>query len=152
MDGLSPKALPHELERVSGRLTRIIATGAHALKADRELRLTTKQLWNRSAALEILGGDDSLLSEMVELFLVESPKLVVQMQQALVHNDPSLLEMAAHRLKGQLSYLVAQDASEAAGKLEAAGRDGDMGAAAHLLADLRARLAPLWTVVKQASI
>src|ERR1700677_256223 len=138
MDGLSPNALPHELER--GRLTRIIAEGAHALKADREPRLTAKQLWNRSAALEILGGDEGLLCEMLQLFLAESPRLVVQMQQAIVHNDPPLLEMVAHRLKGQLSYLVAKEASEAAGKLEAAGRTRDMGAAADLLADLRTRL------------
>ena len=41
-----------------------------------------------------------------QLFLVESPKLVAQMQQALVHHDPRLLEMAAHCLKGQLRYLA----------------------------------------------
>jgi HPt (histidine-containing phosphotransfer) domain-containing protein len=141
MDGLSSNALPHELERITGRLARIIAEGAHAP--------TVKQLWNRSAALEILGGDESLLNEMVQLFLVESPRLVAQMQQALAHNDPRLLEMAAHCLKGELRYLVVPEASEAADKLEAAGRTGEMGAAADLLADLRTRLALLWTVVSE---
>src|ERR1700733_8837257 len=133
MDGLSPNALPHELEGITGRLTPIIAEGAPALKDDRELCLTAKQLWNRSAALEIVGGDESLLNEMVQLFLVESPKLVAQMQQALAHNEPRLLEMAAHCLKGELRYLVVPEASEAADKLETAGRTGEMGAAADLL-------------------
>jgi HPt (histidine-containing phosphotransfer) domain-containing protein len=149
MDGLSPNPLSHELECITGRLTRIIAEGAHALKDNRELCLTAKQLWNRSAALEIVGGDESLLNEMVQLFLVESPKLVAQMQQALVHNDPRVLEMAAHCIKGELRYLVVPEASEAADKLEAAGRTGEMGAAADLLADLRTRLALLWTVVSE---
>jgi HPt (histidine-containing phosphotransfer) domain-containing protein len=140
MDGLSPNALP-----------RIVAKGAHATKDDRELCLTEEQLWNRSAALEILGGDESLLNEMVQLFLVESPKLVAQMQQGLAHNDPRLLEMAAHCLKGELRYLVVPEASEAADKLEVAGRTGEMGAAADLLADLRTRLALLWTVVRESA-
>jgi HPt (histidine-containing phosphotransfer) domain-containing protein len=138
IDGLSPNTLP-----------RIVAEGAHAMKDDRELCLTEKQLWNRSAALEILGGDDSLLNEMVQLFLVESPKLVVQMQQALAHNDARLLEMAAHCLKGELRYLVVPEASEAADKLETAGRTGEMGAAADLLGDLRTRLELLWTLVSE---
>jgi HPt (histidine-containing phosphotransfer) domain-containing protein len=138
MDGLSPHALP-----------RIVAEGAHAMKDDRELCLTEKQLWNRSGALEILGGDEGLLNEMVQLFLVESPKLVVQMQQALAHNDPRLLEMAAHCLKGELRYLVVPEASEAADKLETAARTGEMGAAADLLADLRTRLELLWTLVSE---
>jgi HPt (histidine-containing phosphotransfer) domain-containing protein len=128
---------------------RMVAEGAHAMKDDRELRLTAKQLWNRSAALEIVGGDEGLLNEMVQLFLVESPKLVAQMQQALAHNDPRLLEMAAHCLKGELRYLVVPEASEAADKLEAAGRTGEITAAADLLVDLRSRLAALWTAVSE---
>jgi HPt (histidine-containing phosphotransfer) domain-containing protein len=129
----------------------MVAEGAHAMKDDRELCLTEKQLWNRSAALEIVGGDEGLLNEMVQLFLVESPKLLAQMQQALAHNDPHLLEMAAHCLKGELRYLVVPEASEAADKLEAAGRTGEMAAAADLLAELRSRLAALWTAVSEGA-
>jgi two-component system sensor histidine kinase/response regulator len=152
VDGLSPAALPNELEHISGRPIGIIAKGGPAAKEDQEPCLTAKQLWNRSAALKILGGDESLLIEMVQLFLVESPRLIVQIQHAMAHNDPPLLEMAAHCLKGQLSYLVAPEASEAADKLEAAGRTGDMVAATGLLADLQTQLVPLWTVVSQAGI
>src|ERR1700683_234409 len=106
----------------------MVAEGAHAMKDDRELSLTGKQLWNRSAALEIVGGDEGLLNEMVQLFLVESPKLLAQMQQALAQNDPRLMEMAAHCLKGELRYLVVPEASEAADKLEITGRTGEMAA------------------------
>jgi HPt (histidine-containing phosphotransfer) domain-containing protein len=140
MNGLSPNAVRRELEGISGSLSPIIAEGAHA-----------EQLWNRSAALEIVGGDNSLLNEMVKLFLVESPKLVAQMEQALVHNDPRLLELAAHCLKGELRYLAVPEAGEAADKLEAAGRTGEMESTWDLLADLRTRLALLWTDVRESA-
>ena len=142
MDGLSANAVRHEVKCITGGMTPITAEGAHAPKDHREH-------WNRSAALEIVGGDESLLNEMVQLFLVESPKLVAQMEQALVRNDPRLLELAAHCLKGELRYLAVPEAGEAADKLEAAGRTGEMEATWDLLADLRTRLALLWTVVSK---
>ena len=70
----------HQLENIHGRQARIVAEGAHAMTGERELIVfPAKQLWNPSAALEIVGGDEDLLNEMVQLFLVESPKLVAQM-------------------------------------------------------------------------
>jgi hypothetical protein len=48
-----------------------------------------------------------------------------------------------------LRYLVVPEASEAADKLEVAGRTGEMAAAADLFADLRSRLAALWTAVSE---
>jgi HPt (histidine-containing phosphotransfer) domain-containing protein len=142
MDGLSANAVRHEVKGITGGLAPIIAEGARAPKDHREH-------WNRSAALEIVGGDESLLNEMVQLFLVESPKLVDQMEQALVHNDPRLLELAAHCLKGELRYLAVPEAGEAADKLEAAGRTGEMESTWDLLADLRTRLTLLWGVVRE---
>jgi HPt (histidine-containing phosphotransfer) domain-containing protein len=103
--------------------------------------------WNRSAALESVSGDESLLDEVVALFLVESPKLVSQMQQALLHHDPRMLELAAHCLKGELGYLGVPEAYEAAQKLEDAGRTGEIEGATDLLAGLRTRLAGLWAAV-----
>jgi histidine phosphotransfer protein HptB len=140
MDGLSPNPARHELDGLTARLIPIIAKDAH----DRER-------WNRSAALEIVGGDEGLLNEMVQLFLVESPKLVAQMEQALVHNDPRLLELAAHCLKGELRYLAVPEACDVADKLEAAGRTGEMEATWDLLADLGTRLALLWPVVRESA-
>jgi HPt (histidine-containing phosphotransfer) domain-containing protein len=67
----------------------------------------------------------------------------------LVHNDPRLLELAAHCLKGELRYLAVPEAGEAADKLEAAGRTGEMETTWDLLADLRTRLTLLWGVVRE---
>jgi HPt (histidine-containing phosphotransfer) domain-containing protein len=103
--------------------------------------------WNRSAALNMLGGDESLLNEMIGIFLVDSPKLLGQIEQALMHRDQRKLEIAAHSLKGELLYLGVQEATEAAEKLEAAGRTGEMEGAPELLDELRSRLAVLWTAL-----
>ena len=103
--------------------------------------------WNRSAALESVSGDESLLDEVVAIFLVESPKLVTQMEQALLDHEPRRLELAAHCLKGELGYLGVPEACEAAQKLEDAGRSGEMEGAADLLAGLRTGLAGLWAAV-----
>jgi two-component system sensor histidine kinase/response regulator len=110
-------------------------------------RSNTIASWNRSAALEMLGGDENLLNEMIEIFLADSPKLLGRLEQALLQRDQSELELAAHSLKGELMYLGVQETTETAEKLEAAGRTGKMHGAEELLKELRSRLAVLWTAV-----
>jgi HPt (histidine-containing phosphotransfer) domain-containing protein len=102
--------------------------------------------WARSEALEILGGDESLLDEVVEIFLVESPELVTRIQHALFDRDFRMLERAAHSLKGQLGYLGLSDISEAQ-RLEDAGRTGELSGAEDLLAGLKTRLAEIWSTL-----
>jgi two-component system, sensor histidine kinase and response regulator len=93
-----------------------------------------------------VGGDETLLDEIVALFLLESPRLVTQMQQALLRQDLQMLELAAHCLKGQLRYLGLPEASEAQ-KLEDAGRTGELGGAGDCLAGLKSRLAEAWSIL-----
>lgn len=103
--------------------------------------------WNRSAALEIVGGDELLLDEVVQMFLVESPRLVRQIERALLHHDLPTLELAAHSLKGELGYLAVPAASEAAQKLENAGQTGDLQDVEDAFAELRALLEGLWSAL-----
>jgi HPt (histidine-containing phosphotransfer) domain-containing protein len=93
-----------------------------------------------------MGGDESLLDQVVAIFLVESPKLVTQIQHALLDRDPRILEHAAHSLKGQLGYLALSEVSEAQ-KLEDAGRTGDFSGAEDLLAGLQIRLVEVWSTL-----
>ena len=81
--------------------------------------------WARSKALELVGGDEALLNEVVAIFLEESPRLVTQIQHALLDRNPRMLEHAAHSLKGQLGYLGLSEIFEAQ-KLEDAGRTGEL--------------------------
>jgi HPt (histidine-containing phosphotransfer) domain-containing protein len=95
-----------------------------------------------------VGGDESLLDEVVAIFLVESPKLVTQIQHALLDRDPRMLEHAAHSLRGQLGYLGLSEVSEAQ-KLEDAGRTGELSGAEDLLAGLQIRLAEVWSTLNR---
>jgi HPt (histidine-containing phosphotransfer) domain-containing protein len=103
--------------------------------------------WNRSAALQMLGGDEDLLNEMVEIFLSDSPKLLRRLEEALSVGDSSKLELAAHSLKGELQYLGVLEAIDQAQRLEIAGRDGELEGAEILLAALRGRLTLIWAAV-----
>jgi HPt (histidine-containing phosphotransfer) domain-containing protein len=105
--------------------------------------------WNRSAALEMLGGDEDLLNEMVEIFLSDSPKLLVRLEEALARGDSAKLELAAHSLKGELQYLGVPEAIDQAQRLEIAGRNGKLDGAEDLLVALRGRLNLIWAAVGQ---
>jgi HPt (histidine-containing phosphotransfer) domain-containing protein len=103
--------------------------------------------WNRSAALESVGGDEVLLRELIQVFLIESPKYLTQIEEALLLHDQHLLEFAAHSLRGGLGYLGVPETSEAAQQLETAGRTGKIEGATELFLCLRFRMAELWTVL-----
>ena len=107
--------------------------------------------WNRPAALELVGGDEDLLNEVVQLFLAHSPNLMTTMQQAVLHNDPATLERAAHSLRGALSYLGVPDAYEAAHKLEAAGRREQLEGSWDLFNGLQVQMLMLWSALGTAS-
>jgi signal transduction histidine kinase/DNA-binding response OmpR family regulator len=92
-------------------------------------------LWDPAIALERLDGDESLLHEIVQIFLEESSRQLADLKRAVTEADAKLLEMTAHRLKGELSYLGMPTVSEKANKLEHLGRDHDLEHAAEVFAE-----------------
>jgi HPt (histidine-containing phosphotransfer) domain-containing protein len=101
-------------------------------------------------ALQRVCGSFALLRELAGLFLEDSPKWMGEIRQALSAGDPAGLRRAAHTLRGSASNFGARPSEDAAGRLEALARDGDLLAAAEgvcvlegALAGLRAELAEL---------
>ena len=43
--------------------------------------------WKSTEALKLLNGDSELLRELCQIFLTESPKLMLKLQQALLEKD-----------------------------------------------------------------
>jgi signal transduction histidine kinase/CheY-like chemotaxis protein len=70
--------------------------------------------------------DMDLLSELVELFLDSSPRLMTEIDNAVAACDACSLQNAAHALKGAMQSIGAGAGSEAALQLESMGRIGDM--------------------------
>lgn len=90
-----------------------------------------------------VDGDWALLKEIVGLFLVEYPRRLDEVRAALARRDASGLAVAAHGLKGTLSYFGAGAAIDAVRRLERMGREGDLGDAEATCAALEQALTRL---------
>jgi HPt (histidine-containing phosphotransfer) domain-containing protein len=71
-----------------------------------------------------------LLGELAALFLQDYTSAMSAIADAIARDDPRGLQCAAHRLKGAASNFAAPAACAAAGRLESAGRTGNMSEAA----------------------
>jgi two-component system, sensor histidine kinase and response regulator len=99
--------------------------------------------WNKSEALDRIGGDEELLRDLCHIFLEESPKLLQKLHQAVAAGDSDAIMRAAHSLKGESSYLGASGTSQAARQLEEMGRSQDLSRASDTLAVLDREVATL---------
>jgi two-component system sensor histidine kinase/response regulator len=106
------------------------------------------ECWNRNDALDRIGGDQQLLRDLCQIFLDESPKLMVKLRQAIASGDCDGLMRAAHSLKGESSYLGAGKTSQAARQLEDMGRNQDLSRAGNTLAELEREISTLHDELK----
>ncbi|MCC6540213.1 MAG: Hpt domain-containing protein [Bryobacterales bacterium] len=93
-------------------------------------------VFNREVALERVGGDEELLSEIVGIYLGEYPSVLEEIQTAVRAGDANGLYRSAHSLKGSLGALGAEAAQRRALDLEMSGRQSQLSHAPEMLADL----------------
>jgi two-component system, sensor histidine kinase and response regulator len=105
--------------------------------------------WVRAEALERLGGDEDLLREVCRIFLDESPNLLRKLQEAIADTDAEAVMRAAHTLKGELGYLGAPEAAQAARELEDMGHEKNLSRAPELFTVLERELAGLHLALKE---
>jgi PAS domain S-box-containing protein len=106
--------------------------------------------FNRAAALERMDGDVALMKELVGLFLGECPKWMAEIHDAVAGRDAAKLQRAAHTLKGSVGNFGADEASEAARRLEAVGRVQDWGQVEDACAALEAAIDRLKPALAEA--
>jgi HPt (histidine-containing phosphotransfer) domain-containing protein len=90
-----------------------------------------------SEALKVVDGDLKLLSEVVGIFLAESPRLLTQIEGAIGRADAEVVCRAAHTIKGGLRMFGAQTAYDLASRIEGLGRDGNLAAAGEPFENLK---------------
>jgi HPt (histidine-containing phosphotransfer) domain-containing protein len=73
-----------------------------------------------------LDGDQTLVREIVKIFLDDCPLQMAAIKAAVDARDAVQIRTAAHALKGSAGYLRATLVFEAARKLEAVGREGEL--------------------------
>jgi CheY-like chemotaxis protein len=80
---------------------------------------------DRCALLDRLGGNSQLLSELVQIYLSESPSLLAAAQLALREKNGQNLARLAHTIKGSAGNFIARATLETAERLEAFAEEGD---------------------------
>jgi HPt (histidine-containing phosphotransfer) domain-containing protein len=85
-----------------------------------------KEILDRDKILEQTGANEETLKEIVELFTVESAKLMKRIRDAITNEDASELQRAAHTLKGSIRIFGARRSAAAALQLETMGRDKNL--------------------------
>ncbi|MCK5541449.1 MAG: Hpt domain-containing protein [Desulfobacterales bacterium] len=75
---------------------------------------------------EIMDNDMELIRECFDEFRNDWPKAFGDVTKAVTEKDASGLDEAAHKLKGTLRYLAAEQASQAAYELELAGKEQNL--------------------------
>lgn len=82
--------------------------------------------WDPLKALQKVDGDETLLRELIQIFLQESPRQLSKLGQAIEGSDRHAIERTAHGLKGELKYLGLIEAAQQACEFERMGREGDL--------------------------
>ena len=75
--------------------------------------------WPR--AFETVGGDQSLLKDLVAVFLKEQSSMLGEIKKAINNDDNTHLRLSAHSLKGATAHLGAHEVSRIARELELIG-------------------------------
>jgi signal transduction histidine kinase/DNA-binding response OmpR family regulator len=97
----------------------------------------------REAVLARLDDDESLLAEVVDLFLTEAPRLLDDVRRAARGGDAAALERAAHALKGCVGQLGLGACTASALELETMGREARLAGSGEALARLDVHVAHL---------
>jgi CheY-like chemotaxis protein len=79
-------------------------------------------LVNWPYALESAGGDEQLLCELIDAYFIERPRLMAEIDQALLHENHELLHRAAHTIKGALRLFGYTRGQQVAFELEKLGQ------------------------------
>jgi len=76
--------------------------------------------------LERVGGDESFLEELLELYFEDFPEKIEQLQMAVEQKNFELIRKLGHSLKGSSSTLSLTFLQEASLQMEMAGGDKDI--------------------------
>jgi HPt (histidine-containing phosphotransfer) domain-containing protein len=96
--------------------------------------------FNPDDLLERTGQDRAFATELIDLFLPQSPRLLDDIRRAASADDGVALASAAHALRGCLATLSATQALKTAALLEAMGRERNMEGASQTCDTLRCEL------------
>jgi two-component system, sensor histidine kinase and response regulator len=121
--------------------------------AEREAQgaLDASVYYDRASALRRIGGDESLLEDLMDLFVEDYPKQLHRIRDAQERGDHTALHSYAHTLKGTIGHFSAARALKAAGHLEEIAMGRDLAAIQEGIAKLEDELNLLKETFRQAA-
>jgi CheY-like chemotaxis protein len=102
-----------------------------------------EEIFDRTELATLLDGDANLLTELMDLFWENCPKLLAELQQAITVKDAQHLTYTAHALKGSVGNFSARRTLAAVTEIEQIGRQGDFLRAQDALAKVETELSRL---------
>lgn len=96
---------------------------------------------DRKQLMERVDGDFELLKELLTVFVEEFPAQLKEIEEAILCNNSEKLHRSAHRLKGALGNLAAEEAYETSMTMETYGINRDMTAARDLYLEFGRQIA-----------
>ncbi|MBI4566064.1 MAG: Hpt domain-containing protein [Planctomycetes bacterium] len=96
--------------------------------------------FGRDAALKRLGGRETLLRELIKIFLRDVTKYLTGIRDGVARHDAKMLHWAAHTLHGSCRVFEAPEVLKAARELEEMGNRGDFTGVGQALAELEKAL------------
>jgi CheY-like chemotaxis protein len=103
---------------------------------------------NQAALLAGFGGNQKVLREVIDMFLIDAPERLTALRRAVESADAQALSSTAHALKGSVGLFVQAGAFETARQLERTGKAGDLQRAGALLASLETDMRALDTTLR----
>ncbi|MFK7770271.1 MAG: response regulator [Mariniblastus sp.] len=103
--------------------------------------------WER--AFETVGGDRSLLGELIKVFLKDRESMVQNIKRAIDSKNDKELRLSAHSMKGALTHLGARDSAIIAGELEERGLAAQFDGVELVFENFSKSLIPLAAEMKQ---
>jgi HPt (histidine-containing phosphotransfer) domain-containing protein len=94
-------------------------------------------------------GDSEFLRELIAIYLSDTPKQLVQLEEAITRQDPALVVRAAHTIKGSSGNFGAADFARLAHEMEAHGKSNNLAAAAAALPEFKTNFAQVAAALKQ---
>lgn len=99
--------------------------------------------WNPENALARVEGDQTLLLELIQLFLDDYPRTMVELRTAITQGDIVSAERHAHTLKGSAANFEAGPVVNAGLRLETSAYRKDLSNISQEVQDLEAALTEL---------